>query len=428
MNLTSTKRTGLSCKETVQWSQKQTWLITCTHVRTMTQLPLSSFSNNINELFKQMFSIFFTEHCPAQEKKVAKRGHSVSEILRQEPIKLQNSCPKNLNKPVSLTNPSGSFPLCPRVVYPVLPQPESIHGQRFSSLSSQASCSPPAGKRQAFGAPTTSRLHFESNQVPLIAKPYQQSSGPDPVHPGLRPIPYLLPYFSLGLNSFLSNSYPFFTDSLKHNLPISSHARPFEGYPYLFSPPTNMSHKDAVFPTSETKRGCLLLPATEHRENKDIVSKSTNYLRTTSHELKEAKGSPLSKVNKSVTISVTSNVSTKASPDCTPVPSLAYAGCPTPTGMPAVSDHLPTKSVPASHSSTKEATDLRKSKRGDQIIGYKTLSYPLNRQNGKIRYDCNVCGKVFGQLSNLKVSISSSFFFIMCYNNIFEFHFCITCY
>ncbi|XP_003738192.1 PR domain zinc finger protein 1 [Galendromus occidentalis] len=63
----------------------------------------------------------------------------------------------------------------------------------------------------------------------------------------------------------------------------------------------------------------------------------------------------------------------------------------------------PEKSQPPSPASDCNMSDLGSP--GSNARGFRSLPYPLKKKDGKMHYECNICMKTFGQLSNLKVHL-----------------------
>ncbi|CAL8392052.1 unnamed protein product [Gadus morhua 'NCC'] len=319
----------------------------------------------------------------APKRSVGRRGHTVSEILRHEPPSSPSARPAARHE-----GPRGAFPPSPGVIQPPLrPQPHPGPGPR-ATLPYGA---PPDGAGQ-------SDMHFAS-KCTHEGRPGGTAPA-NRLYRGLRYTPYLLPHVALCLGGVPHLPYLLYRDTLQPpTAPPPPPTAPASDR-YACAPhPSSAGPQELTFAPSDPNAAPVFLPpGGGSADRRYLVFGRTTYLRC------PGAVSPAGSGVKDTAPGATS----LRGPDpasCSP------RGASPPEGMGASVDRLPSTPSPAMgpggvrpQGEAENAMDLRKSKEGGSV-GYKTLTYPLTRQNGKIRYECNVCRKIFGQLSNLKVHL-----------------------
>lgn len=303
----------------------------------------------------------------SEEKPVVKREHTVSEILKDTWREPARPLPTRPHCPVS-----PDRPIYPRVIYPIRPQ----HHLREDILkSSQSICfatrspalSSATPSPSARSSPETSPGNSPTPADPRDALPlysgslghYPGYSPPNPLS-SFYPNPHYLfaPYSMSGtppVGSVFSRMYPLYNTLMTPHMPLPHTMLPPEQGRHFLLPP----HRDFLLPPPKSA-----------------------FSRATTPKDKTLHGHPHAPVSGSPTAG--SAVSVDQQPA------------------------NPTSAQPSIRRSDEEAINLSKMKRGP--AGYKTLPYPLKKQNGKIKYECNVCSKTFGQLSNLKVLVTCNYF------------------
>lgn len=294
-----------------------------------------------------------------------KREHSVLSILRGT---------------TSTTKREPSRPLPTRLLYPTPLHPDDFFKPGHMHSRSPGNHSSTTPSPSARSSPEVSPSHGSPSSGPFYPSVL-------PSFPGYSP-----PSAPLSTPFYPASTSPYSRYILPQSYPLPGGGVPTIGglFPRMY--PLYGSLLPPLLPTDSTARRFLLpdgLHPASIPAHRDFLLPGPTSAFSAATSLKDKTGQHLS-----------------------PYPMAPSSGSPT-AGTSPPSERVATKPTSAmlsgpggaSGSDSDEAMNLSKAKRGVGSAGYKALPYPLKKQNGKIKYECNVCSKTFGQLSNLKVHL-----------------------